>query len=346
MATRLPDNRRMSLGEFDLIAKYFARPHGHGPHRAVVGNGDDCAVIAPDAGMQLAISTDTLVEGRHFLSTVSPARLGHKALAVNLSDLAACGAAPMAFTLALTLPRVDEAWLKGFAKGLFDLADEHDCELIGGDTTAGPLTIGITVMGEVPAGQALLRSGAQVDDDIWVSGFPGQARLALEAFRGNLHPPLSSEAFEATRLAMERPDPRVALGVGLRGLANAAIDVSDGLLGDLGHVLQRSRVGAALCLDALPVSPWLAERTTELQLDCILAGGDDYELVFTAPPAQRAKVQALGASLGLVLSRIGSIEAEPGLRLWRGELDLWPDDPARQAVPNRWASFDHFKVAP
>lgn len=335
----------MSLGEFDLIETFFQRPAGVGPHRSVVGNGDDCAVIAPAAGMQLAMSTDTLVEGRHFLSTVSPARLGHKALAVNLSDLAACGAEPMAFTLALTLPRVDEAWLKGFAKGLFDLADEHNCELIGGDTTGGPLSIGITVMGEVPAGQALLRSGARADDDIWVSGFPGNARLALEAFRGTLHPPLSSETFEATRLAMERPDPRVALGVGLRGVASAAIDVSDGLLGDLGHVLRRSGVGASLCLDALPVSPWLAERAAELQLDCILAGGDDYELVFTASPTQRARVQALGASLGLVLSRIGRIEAEPGLRLWQGELDLWPDDAARQLVPNRWVSFDHFKVA-
>lgn len=336
----------MSLGEFDLIETFFQRPQGVGPHRSTVGNGDDCAVIAPAAGMQLAVSTDTMVEGRHFLSTVSPARLGHKALAVNLSDLAACGAQPLAFMLALTLPKVDEAWLKGFAKGLFDLADEHDCELIGGDTTSGPLAIGITVMGEVPPGQALLRSGARAGDDIWVSGCPGLARLALEAFRGSLHPALSGDAFEAARLAMERPDPRVALGVGLRGVASAAIDVSDGLLGDLGHVLCRSRVGAALCLDALPVSPWLADRAPELQLDCILAGGDDYELVFTAPPAQRARVQALGASLGLVLSRIGCIEAEPGLRLWRGELDLWPDDPARQPVPNRWASFDHFKVVP
>jgi len=340
------DNGAMSLGEFDLIDTFFRRPPGVGAHRSVVGNGDDCAVIAPAAGMQLAISTDTLVDGRHFLSTVSPARLGHKALAVNLSDLAACGAEPLAFTLALTLPRVDEAWLQGFAKGLFDLADEHNCELIGGDTTAGPLAIGITVMGEVPVGQALLRSGARAEDDIWVSGFPGLARLALEAFRGTLHPTLSAEAFEVTRLAMERPDPRVALGVGLRGVASAAIDVSDGLLGDLGHVLRRSRVGASLCLDALPVSPWLADRTEEVQRDCILAGGDDYELVFTAPPAQRARVLALGASLGLVLSRIGRIEAEAGLRLWHGELDPWPEDPARQAVPNRWTSFDHFRGAP
>lgn len=339
------DNHRMSMGEFDLIEHFFWRPAGQGPRRAVVGNGDDCAVIAPAPGMQLAVSTDTMVEGRHFLSTVSPARLGHKALAVNLSDLAACGASPMAFTLALTLPRVDEVWLHGFAKGLLDLADEHNCELIGGDTTSGPLSIGITVMGEVPAGQALLRSGAKPGDDIWVSGFPGLARLALEAFRGSLHPALSSEAFEATRLAMERPDPRVALGVGLRGLASSAIDVSDGLLGDLAHILKRSKVGASLCLDALPVSTWLAERSADEQLDCILAGGDDYELVFTASPEQRARVIELGASLGLVLSRIGHIETEPGLRLWRGELDVWPDDPARRAVPNRWTSFDHFKGA-
>ena len=175
----------MSLGEFDLIERFFWRPAGQGARHAVVGNGDDCAVLGLSEGMQLAVSTDTLVEGRHFLSTVDPARLGHKCLAVNLSDMAACGARPVAFTLALTLPRVDAAWLAPFAKGLLDLADEHDCELIGGDTTAGPLAIGITVMGEVPAGQALLRTGAHAGDDIWISGTPGAARLALEAFRGS-----------------------------------------------------------------------------------------------------------------------------------------------------------------
>lgn len=335
----------MSLGEFDLIDTYFRRRDGEGPRRAVVGNGDDCAVLAPAPGMQLAVSTDTMVEGRHFLSTVDPARLGHKALAVNLSDLAACGAAPLAFTLALTLPRADPVWLQGFAQGLLSLADAHGCELVGGDTTSGPLAIGITVMGEVPAGQALLRGGAQAGDDIWVSGFPGVAKLALQAFRGCLHPPLSGEDFEAARLALELPEPRVALGLALRGLATAAIDVSDGLLGDLGHVLARSAVGAGICLDALPVSPLLAARAQAEQLDCMLAGGDDYELVFTAPQAGRARVAELGASLGLVLSRIGRIEPEPGLRLWHGELDLWPDDPAPAAVPNRWQSFDHFKGA-
>lgn len=340
---------RMSLGEFDLIARYFQRPAGTGPRRAIVGNGDDCAIIAPAAGMQLALSTDTLVEGRHFLSTVHPARLGHKALAVNLSDLAACGARPLGFTLALTLPRVDEAWLADFARGLLDLADEHDCELVGGDTTAGPLAIGITVFGEVPSGQALLRGGARAGDDIWLSGHPGEARLALEAFRGNLHPPLGSEAFEACRMAMECPDPRVALGEGLRGLASAAIDVSDGLLGDLGHILQRSRVGADLFAGALPCSPWLLPRSRAEQLDCILAGGDDYELLFTAPPAHRAAIGVLGASLGLPLTRIGRTRAEPGRTIWPSGLDAAadgaPTDAGRgQPLPDRWASFDHFKA--
>ena len=325
----------MSLGEFDLIERFFWRPAGQGARHAVVGNGDDCAVLGLSAGMQMAVSTDTLVEGRHFLSTVAPSRLGHKCLAANLSDLAACGARPVAFTLALTLPRVEEAWLSGFAQGLLDLADEHDCELIGGDTTAGPLAIGITVMGEVPAGQVLLRSGAQAGDDIWVSGWPGEARLALEAFRGTLHPSLSADAFDAVRLAMECPVPRVALGQGLRGLATSAIDVSDGLLGDLAHILRRSRVGASLQLDDLPVSPYLQGRTRDERLDCILAGGDDYELVFTAAASKHDQVRQVAHSLGLPLSRIGRIEAEPGLRLRQGQ----------QLVPNRWTSFDHFKGA-
>ena len=333
----------MSLGEFDLIARYFHRPQGQGPRHAIVPNGDDCAVIAPAAGMQLAVSTDTLVEGRHFLSTVDPARLGHKALAVNLSDLAACGARPLAFTLALTLPRVDEVWLAGFAQGLLALADEHGCELIGGDTTAGPLAIGITVMGEVPAGQALLRSGARPGDELWVSGWPGEARLALEAFRGTLAPPLDGEAFEAVRLRMERPTPRVALGLALRGLATSAIDVSDGLLGDLGHVLRRSQVGGAIALGALPVSSWLAGRSKAEQHDGVLAGGDDYELLFTASAARRAEVLAAGASAGVPVHRIGLIQADAGLHLVDGG---WGEGgPQGRAVANRWTSFDHFKAS-
>jgi thiamine-monophosphate kinase len=324
----------MSLGEFDLIERYFLRPRGQGPQRALVGNGDDCAVIAPAPGMQIALSTDTLVEGRHFLSTVDPVKLGHKALAVNLSDLSACGARPLGFTLALTLPRADEAWLAGFSQGLLALADAHDCELIGGDTTAGPLTIGITVLGEVPAGGALLRSGAQPGHELWVSGWPGEARLALDAFRGTLTPSLSGPCFDAVRERMECPTPRVALGLALRGLASSAIDVSDGLLGDLRHVLRKSRVGASIDVAQLPLSPWLTERSPDEQLECILAGGDDYELLFTAPASRAAQVHALSASLSLTLTRIGSIEAEPGLRLHR----------SGQSVPQRWASFDHFQA--
>jgi thiamine-monophosphate kinase len=228
------------MGEFDLIARYFTRP----PRHATLGVGDDCALLSLQSGMQLAVSSDMLVEGRHFLSTTPATGLGHKALAVNLSDLAACGAKPLAFTLALALPSIDEPWLAGFSKGLWDLADAHGCELIGGDTTQGPLNICITVLGEVPPGDALLRQHAQLGDDIYISGTVGDARLALEVFKGTVF--LEAAHFEAARLRMDRPTPRVELGLALRGVANAAIDISDGLLGDLGHILQRSKVGAVI----------------------------------------------------------------------------------------------------
>lgn len=319
----------MSLGEFDLIAKYFTRR----VTRAALGVGDDCALFAPAPGMQLAVSSDMLVEGRHFLSTVAPARLGHKALAVNLSDLAACGAAPLAFTLALALPRVDEAFLDGFASGLLALADAHGCELIGGDTTQGPLNICITVFGEVPTGTALLRSGARAGDDLYVSGTLGDARLALEVFRGAVA--LDGAAFEAVRAAMELPQPRVALGLALRGVASSAIDVSDGLLGDLAHVLRRSGVGADLNVDALPRSAVLAAQPQALQRLCTLAGGDDYELVFSAPPQHAGGVAAAARSAGVPATRIGSISAAPGLRL---------TDRDGAAVAPTFGSFDHFKT--
>jgi thiamine-monophosphate kinase len=318
----------MSIGEFDLIQRWFARP----AKRAVLGAGDDCALLQPAPGMQLAVSTDMLVEGRHFLSTVAADRLGHKALAVNLSDLAACGASPLAFTLALAMPRVDEVFLDGFARGLFSLADAHEIEVIGGDTTAGPLNICITVFGEVPAGQALLRSGARVGDELWVSGSLGDARLALEVFRGSVA--LAADAFEAMRARMELPTPRVALGIALRGVATSAIDISDGLLGDLRHVLRYSGVGARLDADALPASAVLAAQPLELRRECTLAGGDDYELLFTAPPAREAEVRTAAASAGCAATRIGRIEATPGTRIV---------DRHGNAVTDSFTSFDHFK---
>jgi thiamine-monophosphate kinase len=318
------------MGEFDLIARYFKRPATRSP----LGVGDDCALLAPAHGMQLAVSSDMLVEGRHFLSTVDPARLGHKALAVNLSDLAACGAKPLAFTLALALPGVDEPWLEGFSRGLFALADEHGCELVGGDTTRGPLNICITVFGEVPAGAALLRSAARVGDDIWVSGTLGDARLALEVFRGTLA--LPAEVFAAARQRMEQPTPRVALGQALRGTASSAVDVSDGLVGDLGHILASSRVGATLDADAA-VSVVSAAASSGLGSDvlrtCALSGGDDYELVFTAAPSARAAVEQAGKESATRVTRIGRIEAEAGLRIV---------DASGAPVAQRFGSFDHF----
>ena len=325
------------MGEFDLIARYFTRP----AQRSPLGVGDDCALLAPAPGMQLAVSCDMLVEGRHFLSTVDPARLGHKALAVNLSDLAACAARPLAFTLALSLPSIDEAWLEGFSRGLFALADAHGCELVGGDTTRGPLNICITVFGEVPAGAALLRSGAQVGDDIWVSGTLGDARLALEAFRGKLA--LPPGLFQLARDRMEMPTPRVALGLQLRGIASAAVDLSDGLAGDLSHVLRKSGVGARLDADAVaarlaasrhPEAPALQLLGSEARQAFTLAGGDDYELAFTAPPARREAVEHAARAAGTPVGRIGNIEAEPGLRLVDAE--------GRALARQQFASFDHF----
>lgn len=321
----------MPLGEFDLIARHFTRP----VKRALLGVGDDCALLAPTPGMQLAVSSDLLVEGRHFLSTVPPEALGHKALAVNLSDLAACGASPLAFTLMLALPRVDEAFLRGFSAGLFALADAQGIELIGGDTTAGSLTVGITVLGEVLPGAALRRNSARVGDDLWVShsrdGGIGDARLALEVFRGQVQ--LPSEGFSRVRRAMEWPQPRVALGVALRGVAHAAIDLSDGLAGDLGHVLAQSNVGALLDWGALPRSSVLSALPLPLQQQCVLGGGDDYELLFSAPTLAHSAVQRAADQAEVAVSRIGEIQPEAGLRV------RWPD-----GSTSPWAArgFDHF----
>ena len=337
-------------GEFELIARYFTRP----ARQAVLGVGDDCALLQTAPGMQLAVSTDMLVAGRHFFPDVDPFLLGHKCLAVNLSDLAACGARPLAFSLALALPQAEPAWLESFSKGLLALADAHGCELIGGDTTRGPLTICITVFGEVPVDaaarpvptQALLRSGALAGDDVYVSGSLGDAALALMALQGRLA--LPSDLMHAARARMEQPTPRVALGLALRGIASACADISDGLLGDLGHILARSHCGARVEGDK--VLPLLAARQAyaggtaqfdsdygaRTALQCVLSGGDDYELVFTAPVQQRSALASLSATLQLPLTRIATIEGAPGLRLV---------DAQGHAVAHDFASFDHFAPA-
>jgi thiamine-monophosphate kinase len=327
------------MGEFDLIRRYFTRPSPG----AVVGVGDDCAILQTAPGMQLAISTDMLVEGRHFFPDVDPQSLGHKALAVNLSDLAACGARPLAFTLALALPSADATWLEPFAAGLWALADAHGCELIGGDTTRGPLNLCITVFGEVPGDatgptrtHALLRSGAQAGDDVYVSGTLGEAALGLQHRLGRLQ--LNAPAAAACRARLERPTPRVALGVALRGIASACADVSDGLLSDLGHILERSAVGAQLDDAAvLACCPWVNSRIdAQLLRDCVFSGGDDYELVFTAAPAHAAAVAAAAHASGTPVQRIGRIEARPGLRVL---------DSLGRAVAASDSGFDHFAQA-
>ncbi|WP_342131193.1 thiamine-phosphate kinase [Hydrogenophaga sp. OTU3427] len=320
------------MGEFELIRRFFDRAAPPAPGVAL-GIGDDCALLLPQPGQQLAVSTDMLVEGRHFLATVDPAALGHKALAVNLSDLAAMGAEPLGFTLALALPQADEAWLAGFAQGLFALSDAAGCPLVGGDTTRGPLNLCLTVMGQVPPGQALRRAAARAGDDIWVSGTLGDARLALEVFRGGAT--LDGAAFNRVRARMERPTPRLALGLALRGVAHAAADISDGLAGDLGHILNASGVGATLWAEALlhTTSTDLRGQGDSLALAYALTGGDDYELVFTAPVAQREAVAQAAARTGVAVTRVGQIEATPGLRV----LDTQGRPMALQG-----RAFDHF----
>jgi thiamine-monophosphate kinase len=302
------------LSEFDLIKQYFqrARPAGR---QTMLGIGDDCALLAPSPGKLLAVSSDMLVEDRHFFAGADPFMLGHKSLAVNLSDLAAMGAAPLGFTLALALPGADPAWLDGFSRGMFALADAHGCELVGGDTTRGPLNICITIFGELAPGQALRRDAARMDDDIWISGTLGDARLALAGYRNEVA--LDEADFALAAQRMHTPAPRVALGRLLAegGLAHAALDISDGLVGDLGHILAASKVGALLDVDALPAGPVLARQPTELRRRFALAGGDDYELCFTAPAAQRDAILAAGEQCGTPVTRVGRIEAAPGLRL-------------------------------
>lgn len=332
------------MGEFDLIDRFFRQPAaarlGQYPQVAL-GIGDDCALLTPQAGQQLAITSDMLVAGRHFFADAEPTALGHKCLAVNLSDLAAMGAQPMGFTLSLALPDVQPDWLQAFSHGMLALADAAACPLVGGDTTAGPLTIGITAFGQVPAGLALRRDGAQVGDDIWVSGSPGDARLGLALRRGEITlPPALQAVADMACTRMDAPTPRLALGLALRGLAHSAADVSDGLVADLGHILTASGVGAALNADAavMASASWRAllhqQAASEAQSRAgVLAGGDDYELVFTASPAKAGPLLQLAQTLALPLTRIGRVQAQVGTRVV---------DAQGQPVSTAFRGFDHF----
>ena len=296
--------------EFDLIARHFTRPAAN----AVLGVGDDCALVDITNGMDLAVSTDTMVSGTHFFPDVPPENLGHKALAVNLSDMAAMGAMPYWAMLALTVPTVDHGWLAAFAKGFFDLAEEFSVSLIGGDTTRGPLSLTITIMGEVPMGAALRRNGAKAGNDVWVSGNIGDAALAVAHRNGRVV--LGEEDYHEAVMRLYEPTPRVRLGQALRGLATSAIDISDGLLGDLGHICRLSGVGATVDLGAIPLSPIGAQHVaTKAGLTAILAGGDDYELCFTAPPNSRDSIAELTDVLGVPLTRIGQVKRGKGVSL-------------------------------
>jgi len=307
--------------EFTLIDRYFRRPTRH----TVLGVGDDGAIIRPPAGMELVVSTDMLVSGTHFLPDANPEDLGWKTLAVNVSDMAAMGAQPRWAVLAVALPAATESWIEKFARGFFACADEFDIDVVGGDTTKGPRNFCVTIFGEVPAGQALLRAGARPGDDIWVSGRPGRAALGLAHLQGRLV--LDEPARSDCLAALHRPQPRVALGLALRGLASAAIDVSDGLLADLGHILDESKASARLCIPGLP--PPGIER------DCFLSGGDDYELVFTAPADKRREVEALATRLGLPLTPIGTVGAGVSPRLTLSAPDGTPIEAGQ-------LGYDHF----
>jgi len=317
--------------EFEVIARFFTRP----ARTAVLGVGDDCALVRLPADLALAVTTDMLVEGTHFLPDADPRKLGHKALAVNLSDLAAMGADPRWATLSLALPEADESWLERFASGLFALADRYGVELIGGDTTRGPRALSITALGTLPPGLALRRDGARAGEDVWLSGATGDAALGLAHLRGKVK--LSDAAAGACLARLDTPVPLVELGRRLRGIASAAIDVSDGLVADLGHILERSAVGAELWLDRLPRSPALAECSdAAFARDCLLGGGDDYELLFIASEARRSAIVTIASEIGLPLTRIGrTVAGAPVVKVL---------DAAGKTVPTGTDGYDHFRT--
>ena len=292
------------LSEFNLIQQYFTRPSP----QADLGVGDDAALVRVSEGNQLVISTDMSVAGTHFLHDCAPYNVGWKALAVNVSDMAAMGAQPKWATLAISLPEVNQDWLTEFSRGFFACANSFNIDLIGGDTTRGPLNISVTILGEAPAGKALKRSGAQVGDDIWVSGQLGSATLGLAHLQGKvqLTNKLVNE-LDTCLKALNTPSPRTALGLALRGVASSCIDVSDGLLADLGHILQASNLGAAIDLEKIPCIELLKNNLDHPQFqELLIAGGDDYELCFTAPKTKREEINALSKQLNLQISLIGN----------------------------------------
>jgi len=305
----------MSFAEFALIDRIRARSKGRDD--IVLGIGDDAALLQPLAGHWLAVTADTLNSGVHFPPETMPADIGWKTLAVNLSDLAAMGATPAWGTLALSLPEASEEWIDAFADGFFALADAHEWRLIGGDTTRGPLSLSVTAFGQVPHGQALRRDGAQVGDDIWVSGTLGDAAGALQLWRDgqlDVTRPAADADTEFLRQRLLRPTPKVELGLALRGIASATVDVSDGLMADLGHIARRSGVAAFLDVLSLPLSPALREGFEEnAARDFAVGGGDDYELCFTAAHARRQTISGLSRALDLSLTRVGRITAGVGV---------------------------------
>ena len=324
------------MDEFELIARYFTRP----APGAVLGGGDDCALLAPTPGMEIAVTTDMMVDGRHFLASDEPATLGHKLAAVNLSDLAAMGATPRWALLALALPEAEPRWLEAFANGLFALLDRYAVDLVGGDTTRGPRNLVLTALGETPAGQAIRRSGACAGDWVWVSGELGDAALALAHRDARLR--LADSEIGACTERLQRPLPRVELGIALRGVASAMIDVSDGLVADLGHVCEASRVGARLSLERLPCSPamrrLLGGPEPAAARAALLAGGDDYELCFTAPRSRAQRIEDVAREAQIPLTAIGEIVDDPGLPVRVAVVDAHGS-----TVPLAAAGFDHFR---
>jgi thiamine-monophosphate kinase len=315
--------------EFDLIRQYFTRPTTH----TNLGVGDDAALLTTDPGHELAISVDMLVAGTHFLADTDPRQLGWKSLAVNISDMAAMGAEPKWATLAIALPAANEDWIAAFAEGFFACAERFKVDLIGGDTTRGPLCISVQIMGQVPTNQALRRDGAKAGDDIWVSGQLGDAALALNHLLNKYR--LTDDELTLTLPALLQPQPRVALGLSLRNIAHSAIDISDGLLADLGHMLKASGLGAELCLDDIPRSAIMQQHLTNPSaLNMLLAGGDDYELCFTAPADTYHRIKQIAQDLGLALSCIGKTNTEHGLLVHDRQGDL---------IETGASGFDHFR---